>query len=259
MTTLVDEMKSFASGGTFAEISKTNFEKLEVPLPPIEVQKQIAAELDGYQKIIDGAKQVVDNWKPKIDIGPGWKIVKLGEVCVPEYGFTDNARGNGEARFIRITDISSTGELISENKKYINLTNEAKKYLLRKRDVLVARTGATFGKTLLFSSDEPSVFASFLIRLKFENEKILPEYYWIFAQSDIYWEQANGLMTGGGQPQFNGGAIKQVEIPLPPLDTQKQIVKKIEAERKLIESTKKIIEIYQQKIKDKINDIWTEK
>jgi len=43
------------------------------------VQEQIIAELDGYQKIIDGAKMVVDNYKPNIKIDPEWEMVELGD------------------------------------------------------------------------------------------------------------------------------------------------------------------------------------
>jgi len=53
---------------------------LQIPLPPIEVQEKIVAELDGYQKIIDGAKQIVENYKPTIKIDPDWPLMELGEV-----------------------------------------------------------------------------------------------------------------------------------------------------------------------------------
>lgn len=54
---------------------------LKIPLPPLEVQQAIVSQLNVYQKIIDGAKQVVDNYKPEIKIDPEWEMVKLGGVC----------------------------------------------------------------------------------------------------------------------------------------------------------------------------------
>ena len=62
MKNLTYRMIELASGGTFKEISKTNFETLSIPLPPLEVQQEIVDELEGYQKIIDGCKQVVENY-----------------------------------------------------------------------------------------------------------------------------------------------------------------------------------------------------
>ena len=57
---------------------------------------------------------------------------------------------------------------------------------------------------------------------------------------------------------FNREELKEVEIPLPTLKAQKQIVEKIEAERALVESAKKLIDIYDQKTKDAITKLWTE-
>ena len=246
----------YLTGASRKRISRKNLEKIQIPLPTLEIQEEIVAELDGYQKIIDGARQVVENWKPQIKINPDWPMVKLGNLCKPEYGYTDTAKDNGNTRFIRITDIDSAGAIKNSNPKYITISKEAEKYILQNGDLLVARTGATFGKTALFLDEGLSVFASFLIRLKFPKNKILPKFYWIFSRSLNYWTQANNLVTGGGQPQFNGNAIKQIQIPLPSLEIQEKIVAKIDEEQKMVDSFKKLIEIHEKKIKDKIAEVW---
>tara|TARA_R110002049_G_scaffold309165_1_gene517801 strand:- start:199 stop:639 length:441 start_codon:yes stop_codon:yes gene_type:complete len=56
VTRLVPTMQSWATGGTFAEISKSKFCELEIPLPPLEVQREIVAEVEGYQQKIEVAK-----------------------------------------------------------------------------------------------------------------------------------------------------------------------------------------------------------
>src|SRR5690606_38116127 len=66
--------------------------------------------------------------------------------------------------------------------------------------------------------------ASFLIRIRFKDENILPSYYWHFAQSYFYWDQANKLVGGGAQPQFNANVLKSIKIPVPPLSEQQRIV-----------------------------------
>lgn len=257
MTALADRMVSLASGGTFKEISKSNFLTLSIPLPPLEKQEQIVAELDGYQKIVDGAQQIIDAYKPTIGIDPAWEKVKLGDICNLTYGYTDTAKESGSARFVRITDIDEKGLLRDENKRYVDLIEQNNAFLLHRGDLLVARTGATYGKTLYFDTDETAVFASFLIKLD------LPEYidhyfYWIFAQTQNYWDQANRLVSGGAQPQFNANAIKQLVIPIPPLDVQKSIVKQAREEQKIIDANKKLISIFKQKITDKISEVWGE-
>ena len=257
MTALADRMVSLASGGTFKEISKSNFLTLSIPLPPLEKQEQIVAELDGYQKIVDGAQQIIDAYKPTIGIDPTWEKVKLGGICNLTYGYTDTAKESGSARFVRITDIDEKGLLRDENKRYVDLIEQNNAFLLHRGDLLVARTGATYGKTLYFDTDETAVFASFLIKLD------LPEYidhyfYWIFAQTQNYWDQANRLVSGGAQPQFNANAIKQLVIPIPPLDVQKSIVKQAREEQKIIDANKKLISIFKQKITDIISEVWGE-
>ena len=88
----------------------------------------------------------------------------------------------------------------------------------------MARTGATFGKTLLYEEDIPAVYASFLIKISFKNNDVLNKYYWHFTKSKHYWKQANKFVSKGGQPQFNANSLSQILIPIPPLELQEKIV-----------------------------------
>lgn len=229
--------------------------EMKIPFPPLMVQEEIVAELDSHQKIIDGAQQIIDNYRPTIRIDPTWEKVKLGDICNLTYGYTDTAKESGSARFVRITDIDEKGLLRDENKRYVDLIEQNKVFLLHRGDLLVARTGATFGKTLYFDTDEVAVFASFLIKL--DLPKYIDHYfYWIFAQTQNYWDQANSLVSGGAQPQFNANAIKQLVMPIPPLDIQKSIIKQAREELEIIDANKKLISIFKQKIADKISEVW---
>lgn len=151
-----------------------------------------------------------------------WKT--LGEVAEFKYGFTDKAKEQGNVRFVRITDINENGKLRDKDSKYIDLTSENEDYLIEKGDLLMARTGATFGKTMLFDEDYPAVYASFLIRIRFKEKTISPSFYWHFSQSGLYWEQTNKLVSGGAQPQFNANALKLIKVPIPPQAEQERIV-----------------------------------
>ena len=199
------DLPSLREGAGIPGLNRNDvYEKYKLPLPPLEVQREIVAEIEGYQRVIDGARAVIDNYRPQIAVDPEWPMVALGELTEAEYGFTTKATDSGDTRLIRITDIAEDGTLRKQNPKFVTLTNEMRESLLAKGDILVARTGATYGKTLLFEEDTPAVFASYLIRLRFSPDVVHPRYYWVFAQSDAYWNQAKALVTGGGQPQFNG-------------------------------------------------------
>lgn len=234
----------------------TDLKRKTIPLPQLAIQQDIVAEIESYQKIIDGARQVAENYQPRIKVQPDWQVVELGELCKPEYGYTATAQDSGTHRLVRITDIGPDGFLRTEDAKFIDGVEEAAKSILRKGDVLVARTGATFGKTMLFSETYPAIFASYLIRLAMPKDRILPEFYWAFAQSDGYWKQANALVTGGGQPQFNGNALVKIRVPLPDIDTQRAIVAEIGAEQALVNANRELIERFEAKVKATINSVW---
>lgn len=251
----------FRNANTTTNISNLNLSTLagfQVPLPPLEVQKEIVAEIEGYQRVVDGARAVLDSYRPHIPIHPDWPVAVLGELCKPEYGFTESAAESGDARFIRITDIAEDGTLRKEEPKFITLTDAARAFLLAKGDILVARTGATYGKTMLFEEDYPAVFASYLIRLRFPRERVHPRYYWAFSQSDEYWNQAKTLMSGGGQPQFNGNALKQIRLPLPSLATQEAIVAEVEAEQALVAANRELVARFEKKIRATFARVWGE-
>ena len=148
--------------------------------------------------------------------------VELKDVAAFTYGYTDTAKESGDTRFIRITDINDNGHLKNEP-KYITLKEEAKNYLLNEGDLLMARTGATYGKTLYYDNCEQSVYASFLIKIALDNHLVLNKYYWHFAQSEAYWQQANTLVTSGGQPQFNANALGRVKMKIPTIERQKRV------------------------------------
>ncbi|NQU77619.1 restriction endonuclease subunit S [Candidatus Falkowbacteria bacterium] len=213
--------------------------KTEIPVPPIKIQKQIVERLDKIvraQKLNEGLIQKANELfqsllhKELNSTGKRWEVKKLGDFINPQYGYTAAAKDEGMYRFIRITDIDNTGELRNLDKKYVSLTTkDAQPYKLTNGDLLLARTGATFGKILYFKENEPAIFASFLIRLNPNTKIINPFFLWLFSRSRNYWKQANSLMTGSGQPQFNANKLKQIKISLPSLVIQKQVVANLSA------------------------------
>ena len=163
-------------GAQLPRIGWQSFANIKVPLPPPKVQREIVAEIEGYQRVIDGARAVIDNYKPHIPIDPEWPMVEIGKLAKPEYGFTAKAEGRGNVRFIRITDISDEGTLRTDGSMFVTFTEEMRGSLLVKGDILVARTGATYGKTMVFEEDIKAVFASYLVRLRFPQEIVNPHF-----------------------------------------------------------------------------------
>ena len=235
-----------ANGVTRFNVSKAKMAKVQIPVPPKEVQNEIGKTLDNFTELtaeltaelsarqkqyafyrdylLDFSNEDVTKKIPDIDCS-NVEYIKLGDIAKFTYGYTDKAKDYGNTRFIRITDILDNGYLNPNDAKYINLNEESKKYLLSKGDLLLARTGATYGKTLYVPNDEKAVYASFLIKIELDNTKILNRYYWHFSKSNLYWKQANKLVSTAGQPQFNTNAVSRIVIPVPPLSVQENIVK----------------------------------
>ena len=249
------KIASLASGSTFKEVSKERIASYKIPLPSIEKQQEIVDELNNYQKIIDGANLMFEGYKPYFTFNPKWKLVELANIAIFKYGLTAIGLNQGEYRLIRITDITQKHKISDVDCKYVNSQEGIEEYIVKSGDMLIARTGATYGKSVLIETDIKAVFASYLIRINF-NETILPKFFWIFSQSNEYWEQANSLVTGTGQPQFNANAIKRLKIPIPSISEQKEIIQKVEHEEQMICVQKKIVTYFKQKIHQRINEIW---
>lgn len=235
-------LRSKVRKASIPRLSRNALDEIIVPLPPIEVQREIVRILDDFTEQTEqlkasltaeltARKKQYEYYRDKLltlDVfGGGTSKCErrtLGDIAKFTYGYTDKAKNAGDVRFIRITDINDSGYLSPSDAKYIDLTEESKKYLLKKGDLLLARTGATYGKTLFFDSDEPAVYASFLIRIVLDNAVIRNRYYWHFSKSSLYWEQAEKYVSKGGQQQFNANAISRVKVPILSLEVQDRII-----------------------------------
>ena len=227
------QKRKIAHGTKVIEVTPDKLLDVVIPVPPLPVQQEIVRILDSFTALtaeltaeLTARQKQYAYYADRLLLGIGnqYPKVELGSIANFMYGFTDKARDNGDTRFIRITDIMDNGTLSQNDAKYINISPESKKYILHKGDIVMARTGATYGKTLFIPDDTPSVFASFLIKIQLDNTKILNRYYWHFAQSNLYWDQAKKLVSTGGQPQFNTGAISRVRIPMPTILEQKHVI-----------------------------------
>ena len=102
---------------TVKHISGKQILNIEIPLPPLAIQQQIVAKIESYQKIIDGAKQVTENYKPQIDIDEKWEMVKLGDVCEinPETIATNEIFKNSEFIYLDISSVENGSGIYSFN------------------------------------------------------------------------------------------------------------------------------------------------
>ena len=222
----------YAKGAKMPRGNKNIIMEYQVPVPPLPVQEEIVRILDKFTALeaeleaeLEARRKQYEFYRDQLlTFGDEVEWRPLGEIGDFTYGYTAKAQNQGDVRFIRITDIGNNGCLNKDDVKYITLSDESKKYLLKVGDLLVARTGATFGKTLIITSSGKYVYASFLIKITLDSNLIGNKFYWHFSKSKFYWKQALKLVSASSQPQFNTGALKKILVPVPPLAEQERIV-----------------------------------
>lgn len=174
------------------------------------------------------------------EIPDNWCWVALGEVSKRiHYGYTASASEIGNSKLLRITDIQNNS-VNWETVPYCSPSEkELIKYQLYNRDIMIARTGGTIGKTYIVNSlKETAVFASYLIRVIPSNH-INEQYLKYYTESPIYWNQLRNSSNGTGQPNVNSKALSRLLMPLPPIEEQQRIVDRINEIMPEVEKYKK--------------------
>lgn len=236
----------------------------QIPLPPLSVQEEIIAEIEGSQKIIDGAKAVVANYKPKIEIDPDWEMVELGHICDITSSrriFKDEYVDEG-VPFYRTKEIVELSrgltpslELFISQERYTEI--KEKNDIPKLGDILVSAVG-TLGVSWIVNHNNPFYFKDGnLVWIKDIKEDV--ESIYLKLVLDIFIpNQIHILSAGAAYQALTIVKLKQLEIPIPDIETQRQIVAQIENEQALVNANKQLIEIFEQKIRDRIAKVWGE-
>ena len=233
---LVNQMIGMMGKGAYPSINQNDVSNLSFPLPPLAVQEEIVAEIESYQKIIDGARQVVENYKPTIMIDPTWETAKLGDVfkLSSGRGLPSKDRENGEFNVYGGNGI----------------TGHHKEYFVEDPTIVIGRVGEYCGATHITS---PKCWVT-------DNALMATDFY-VDIDLIYLWAMLNNLNLRqyakvGGQPSISQTTVYERSIPLPPIEIQRSIVGRMKEEMSIVDQNKRLIEIFQQKIKDKIAEVW---
>lgn len=222
MQSLSDIFNSLGEGTTFLEISYSSFRSVKFVLPSLSEQKAIADYLDDKCAKIDTTiakrkaiieklkdyksavvtKAVTKGLNPNVEMKDSgvkfiknipnkWNVKRLKFILSKKlrYGASESGveYNSNLPRYIRITDIDENGCLKNEGK--LSLTEEAaKNYILEEDCILLARSGATVGKTFLYTMEMPrSAFAGYLIQAIPNGDEITPKFFMYYTNSNPYW------------------------------------------------------------------------
>lgn len=219
----------FENGAAQPNLSAASLKKFEVPLPPLDEQKRIAAILDQADALRRLRTRALDRLNAfgqaifhEMFGGHDCEKVTLSSISRSiDYGLTASASETASGpKFLRITDIQDGSVDWSNVPRCIASEREAKSNALHVGDIVFARTGATTGKSFLISEvPEAAVFASYLIRVK-PDDKVVPPYLFEFFQTADYWRQITLMSVGAAQPGVNSSKLRELVVPLPPISEQ---------------------------------------
>lgn len=229
---------SKAEGSVRDNLKITMLAEFSIPLPPLETQKLIAAQLDKCTALIAKHKQMLEKYDTLIKSRfiemfgdpvqnpKGWKKTELGNLCKEvRYGTSKPASENGKYTYLRMNNITYEGELDLTNIKSIDISeDELPKCSVRKGDVLFNRTNSIelCGKTCLYKLDKTMVIAGYIIRVRV-SEKLNPQYVsTLFNTKSIkklLREMAKGAVN---QANINAQEMQSIQIPVPPISLQNE-------------------------------------
>lgn len=235
------------------------FKHFQIPLPPLEVQKEIMTEIEGYQKVINGARAVLDHYRPHIPIHPDWPMVPLGEACDIQRGkFSHRPRNEprfygGQYPFIQTGDIvrASNGGRITFTQT-LNAEGLSVSKLFQP-PIVVITIAANIGDTAVL--DFPSCFPDSVVGL-IPKPNTNARFLEITMRAKKQY--LNDVAPQAAQKNINIEILKTVEIPLPPLAEQQRIVAEIEAEQALVAANRELITRFERKIQATLARVWGE-
>jgi len=256
------DIAALMRGAANVSMKPEDLAQFQIPLPPLDVQQEIVAEIEGYQKVINGARAVLDNYRPHIPIHPDWPRVNLGEVCERiQYGLSIplNTVSSGFKTF-RMNEIVEGKCVDRGDMKCSEISiDEFEKYRLTRGDILFNRTNSFehVGRTGIFDLKGDYCFASYLIRLTIADGKADPFFVNAFMNSESFQQGVKQFATRAiGQSNINAKSLAAYPIPLPPLATQRAIVAEIEAEQALVAANRELIARFEQKIQATLARVW---
>jgi len=262
-----EAMKYFTGSVGQQRVPSEFLKRLPIPLPPLHEQKRIVARIEELFSKIDEVnklrKEALEQTKTLLKATlhkifskadeKGWRWVKLGEVVIkrPQYGLTAKSKKErGEIRYIRISDITDLGDLKHDDPRFIELDEESfMKYKLDKDDILIARSGSVGRVYLHKDLSQKSVFASYLIRFKLNQNQILPKFFFYYGLSPFYETFIKETLKLVAQPNINAKEYSNLPIPLPPLHEQKRIVAYLDKIQQKVQSLQALQETTEEEIK----------
>ena len=231
-----------------------------IPLPPLEVQKEIVAEIEGYKKVINGARMVVDNYRPHISIDPAWPLIPLKEVAIVAsgFGFPLDYQGkvDEEVPFLKVSDMNLSGNeeriIVWNNSVSRAILSELRAEAFPKGTVIFPKIGAAIATNKKRILTRDSTYDNNVMGVIPDIKRLLPEFFHTYL---LAFDLSNWA-SESQPPSMRKTTVEAHEIPLPPLFIQQEIVAEIDVEQALVASNRDLIARFEKKIQSTLARVW---
>lgn len=251
------DLKEVITGTAQPQITRTNLEVFQIPLPPIDIQQKIVSEIEVLEENEKKAKEEIEKLKFNISssmVNLKFKEINLGSISDFKNGLNYSRNSLGELiNIVGVRDFQNrfSPDVSSLEKIQIdgNLSDD---YLLKTNDILVVRSNGSanlVGRFLFIDNLKTKTsFSGFTIRIRVENENINSKFLCHYLKTDFVRNKIITDSSGSNIKSLNQTLLSNIKIPLPPLSEQQKLVseiEKIEEQIKVLET--EISEIPKQK------------
>lgn len=258
------DISTWASRSNPPSIARDSVLSQQIPLPPIDIQIGIVNELDGYQRVISGAQDVLGNYRPTISC-KAENHRPLSEIALfkPSKEEVKDLSGETEVSFVPMSCINTyEASFTATETRSLRDVLTGFTYF-RDKDVLLAKITPCFenGKAGIAHNLKNGIgFGSTeFIVIRADTSVVDPEWIFYHINTHEFIDGGKPFMTGtAGQQRIDLNYVKQYKIPVPALEEQQKILDGIHREQALIESSKEIIKTFSEKIASRIKEIWGE-
>ncbi|EDK89096.1 restriction endonuclease subunit S [Fusobacterium polymorphum] len=250
LKTIKNNLESIASSTTVKIINKSSFEKIEISLPNLEIQKKISKKLELLENNIDFRKNQLNYLKELNkslftrmfgDIktnDKNWKIVKLEKYIniIGGYAFKNIDFKSSGIPLIRIGNINS-GQFKSTNLVFIEENKKFEKFKVFPNDILISLTG-TVGKddygNACILGDSYSEYYLNQRNAKIElTDKMNKNFFLEIMKIKEVKKKLTGISRGIRQANISNKDIYNLSLPLPPIELQNKFAERVEKIEKL--------------------------
>lgn len=174
---------------------------------------------NNYYNILQEVANIVE-----VDIEDKVHLKVLSDISIEKLSYGSGAKAvayDENIRYIRITDIDDNGQLKQEK---VSPSIVEDKYMLRKGDILFARSGATVGKNYIHLVEEKAIYAGYLIKFTADTNEVLCKYVYHCVNNSEYEKFVSSMKSNASQPNINAQQYSNYKVIVPPLHVQQHVV-----------------------------------